>query len=96
MDRAGRIFDRNAKRLEDAMALLELAAVDANGTEAGKACKDLAEAAKAMDKALMTVIDLERKLMDAAPQAGSQAEAAVVDLQEARDEIARRLDRLAA
>lgn len=89
IDRARKLFASLSSRLEAMIDRFETAIE----FETDKArIRDLTELVRMNQKALQTVLDEERKLPDAAKAGRGEG---VIDLAEARAEVARRLDRLA-
>ncbi|MEM9762246.1 MAG: hypothetical protein AAF968_07030 [Pseudomonadota bacterium] len=87
-------FHRVMRRLDAATMKLEMAVEEAGGPESCP--KPLLQHLQDADRALRTVLDLQEKI-DARLEAARAANgAAVIDIEEARREIAARLDRLAA
>ncbi len=90
LDRARKLFAGLSRGLEGEIDRLETA-LDAE-TDEGRV-RDLTAVIRQNQKALQTVLDMESKLMRGAGRA--RRGEGVIDLAEARAEIARRLDRLA-
>lgn len=94
-------FSRSITRLDAHGMRLENEAEGADPPEgaAPASPRTLETMARETDKALLSVVDLQAKLIERlgeTVEVGAATGAAVIDLTEARNEIARRLDRLAA
>ncbi|MEM7499083.1 MAG: hypothetical protein AAF371_13960 [Pseudomonadota bacterium] len=94
MEAAERDFHRVMRRLDAASMKLELAVESEGGLECNP--KSLMQHLQDADRALRTVLDLQEKIDTRIEAARASNGAAVIDIEEARREIAARLDRLAA
>ncbi|MEO1798135.1 MAG: hypothetical protein AAFR53_14160 [Pseudomonadota bacterium] len=87
-------FHRVMRRLDAATMRLELAVETEGGPDT--CAKPILQHLQDADRALRTVLDLQEKIDSRLEVARATNGAAVIDIEEARREIAARLDRLAA